>query len=627
MSSEKSKTKEFEAEAKQLLDLMINSIYTNQEIFLRELISNASDAIDKIKFQSLTEQDILAGDKDFEISIDLDQENNTLTISDNGIGMTYQEVIDNIGTIAQSGTQKFLEKLKKNKDNIDLIGQFGVGFYSAFMVAEKVTLITKSPKENTGVRWESAGDGTYSIETTAKKNRGTSIKLKLREEFTSGGDEQDFTNPQIIKRIVKKYSDYVQYPIKMEVPDEEGETKVETLNNMTPLWKRNKSELSDEEYAEFYKNNFQDWQEPFETIHWSVEGLVKFTGLLFIPQNLPQNLFSPDFETGLKLYSKDNFIMDKCEEILPDYLKFVRGLIDSPDFSLNISREMLQNNKQLRKIGKNAEKVILRRLRKMLNNQRERYEEFWQEFGQAIKGGIQSNPAKKDDLTDLLLFASSQVDTTTLDEYLERMDEEQDAIYYAVGDNKESIERLPQMESLQDKDLEVLYLFDEIDEFVINSLQEYNDVEFKSVLSGELDLDEDEQEDLEEDDEVKALLATIKEHLADKVDDVRISKRLKSSAACLVSGDQGMSMAMEKVFKQMDQNMGMAAQAERILELNPNHKLFSTMKELCKEDPKSDTLKDYSQLLYSLSSLIEGFEPEDPVELSEKITDLMAQVK
>ncbi len=626
MSLEKKETKEFQAQTKQLLDLMVNSIYTNQEIFLRELISNSSDAIDKLKFKSLTKPDILDEDKDFEIIIETNKEDNTITISDNGIGMTYQEVIDNIGTIAQSGTQKFLEKLKNNKDNIDLIGQFGVGFYSSFMVAEKVTLVTKAAEAETGVKWESSGDGSYSIKTIDKKKRGTSIKLKLREEFSADGDEEDFTNPHLVKGIVKKYSDYVQYPIKMEMPTEDDETKVETLNNMTPLWKQDKAEIDEKDYAEFYKNNFQDWQEPFETIHWSVEGLVKFTALLFIPQKLPQNLFSPDFETGLKLYSKDNFILDKCEEILPDYLKFVKGLIDSPDFSLNISREMLQNNRQLRKIGKNAEKVILRRLRKMLNKQRDRYEDFWQEFGPAIKGGIQSNPTKKDKLTKLLLFASSKAEMTTLDEYIERMNEEQDSIYYVVGENKASIKRLPQMELLQDKDLEVLYLFDEIDEFVINSLQEYNDVKFKSVLSGELDLDEDDQKDLEDDDEVKALLATIKENLANKVDDVRISKRLKSSAACLVSGDDGMSMAMEKVFKQMDQNMAMQAQAERILELNPNHQLFSTMKKLCQQDPKSERLKEYSQLLYSLSSLIEGFEPEDPVELSEKITKLMAEV-
>ncbi|MCK8817222.1 molecular chaperone HtpG [Natroniella sulfidigena] len=622
MTTQQTETKEFQAQTEQLLDLMINSIYTNQEIFLRELISNASDAIDKIKFKALTEPELIADDSEFEINLEVDQENNLFIISDNGIGMTYEDVIENIGTIAQSGTKEFLRKLKQDKENIDLIGQFGVGFYSSFMVAEKVTLITKAVGEE-AVKWESTGDGTYSIEDAVKKERGTTIKLKLREEFTAQGDEEDFTDPQTIKNLVKQYSNYVRYPITMEVPTEEG-TEVQTLNSMTPLWKKNEDEVSEEEYTEFYKRNFTDWQEPLETIHWSVEGLVKFTGLLFIPQTAPNDLFSPDFKTGIKLYSKDNLIMEECQELLPNYLQFVKGLIDSPDFSLNISREMLQNNKQLKVIAKNAEKVILRNLKKMLNNQREKYEKFWQEFGKAIKGGIYSNPDKQDKLVDLLLFSSSHLEEekTTLAEYVERMPEEQESIYYVVGQDRTSIENLPQMELVQDKDLEVLYLLDEVAEFVINILGDYQDFEFKSVLREDLDL-EDESE-TEEEEEVEGLLEKIKEHLADKVDDVRLSKRLKSSAVCLVSGQQGLSMSMEKVFNQMEQNLG---QAQRILELNPNHQLFTTLQEIYNQDPEAETLQEYSELLYNLSSLVEGFTPEDPVEFTTKITDLMSKAK
>ncbi|WP_408956476.1 molecular chaperone HtpG [Natroniella sp. ANB-PHB2] len=625
MTTEKAKTKEFQAQTRQLLDLMINSIYTNQEIFLRELISNASDAIDKIKFKALTEPEVLKDDSEFQINLDLNQENNIITISDNGIGMTYQEVIENIGTIAQSGTKKFLKKLQQNQENIDLIGQFGVGFYSSFMVAEKVTLLTKAPGEEQGVKWESTGDGTYSIEYITKEERGTTIKLKLRDEFTAQGDEEDFTEPQIIKNLVKQYSNYVRYPIKMEVPTDE-EVEVQTLNSMTPLWKKNEDEISQEEYTDFYKRNFKDWQEPLETIHWSVEGLVKFTGLLFIPQTAPTNLFSPDFETGIKLYSKDNLIMEQCQELLPKYLQFIRGLIDSPDFSLNISREILQNNKQLKVIAKNAEKVVLRNLKKMLNNQRDKYEKFWEEFGKAIQGGIYADPTKQDKLVDLLLFSSSHLEEgkTTLAEYVERMPNEQEAIYYVVGKDRKSIENLPQMELLQDKDLEVLYLLDEVAEFVINILSDYQDFEFKSVLREDLDLEVESDIESEDKEEIEGLLAKIKQHLTDKVDDVRLSKRLKSSAVCLVSGQQGLSMSMEKVFNQMEQNLG---QAQRILELNPNHQLFTTLEEIYNEDPEAEILKDYSELLYNLSSLVEGFNPEDPVEFTAKITELMSKAK
>ncbi|MFO7819021.1 MAG: molecular chaperone HtpG [Halanaerobacter sp.] len=626
--------KEFQTETQRMLDLMINSIYTNQEIFLRELIANASDAIDKVKFQSLTDVDLLEGDSDFEIWLDVDSEEGEFVISDNGIGMSYEEVIENIGTIAQSGSQEFLEKLQEHKDDedaVDFIGQFGVGFYSAFMVAEKVTLTTRKPQADKGVKWVSEGDGTYTIEEIDKEDRGTTIRLDLRDDFSAGGDEIDVTDPKTIQRLVKKYSNYVEYPIKMEFyhENEEGEREeeVRTLNTMKPLWTRNKQDISQEEYSEFYKEIFQDWSDPLEVIHKSVEGLVKYTALLFIPERAPSDIYSEDFEQGLRLYSKNNFVMDNCQKLLPDYLRFVRGLVDSPDFSLNLDRETLQNNKQLKIIAKNLEKAVMKRLKKRLDDDWEQYKEFWREFGGLIKSGINmTHGDKRDKLVDLLIFPSSHSeDLTTLDEYVERMNEEQDKIYYVTGENETTVEKLPQMELLQEKGLEVLYFFDEIDEFVINNLREYEEIEFKSVLSGDLDLlDEDEAEDVEsENDETEELLAAIEENLDSKVDEVRLSKRLKSSAVCLVSAEAGMSMSMEKVLEQMDQSMGQSAQ--RILEINPKHELFSKLKKLYEKEGNSQKLDKYSELLYSIAGLVEGFTPDDPVEFSNKITELMAQ--
>jgi len=631
MAEQELEQREFKTETQKMLDLMINSIYTNQEIFLRELIANASDAIDKVKFQSLTDVDLLEGDSDFEINLDVDQDNDQFIISDNGIGMTHDEVIENIGTIAQSGSKEFIQKLQEHQDDedaVDLIGQFGVGFYSAFMVAEKVTLLTRAPKEDTGIKWQSTGDGTYTIEEVEKEKRGTTIKLDLRDDFSANGDEIDVTNRQTIKDLVQKYSNYVEYPIKMKFyeEDEEGETteEVKTLNTMKPLWKKNKTNISDEQYDEFYQEVFQDWSETLEVIHKKVEGLVKYTTLLFIPKQAPSNIFSEDFEQGIRLYSKNNFVMDKCQKLLPDYLRFVRGLVDSPDFSLNLSRETLQDNKQLKVIGKNLEKAVLKRLKKMLTDERDRYKEFWSQFGQLIKSGVNMTYGdKRDKLVDLLLFPSSHIDDglTTIEGYVERMDVDQDVIYYVTGEEENTVEKLPQMELLQEKGLEVLYFFDEIDEFVINNLGEYDEIEFKSVLSGDLDLVDEESEE-EEEEENEELLTAIKDNLENQVDDVRLSKRLKSSAVCLVSSEAGMSMSMEKILEKMDQPGG---QAERILEINPNHQLFSKLKDMHHQQGNSEQLEQYSELLYSLASLVEGFTPEDPVEFSNKITEMMAQ--
>jgi molecular chaperone HtpG len=497
------------------------------------------------------------------------------------------------------------------------------------MVADKVTLTTRAPQQEMGVSWESTGDGTYTIEEAPKVSRGTKIKLHLRDEFTPGGEELDLTKPQTIQRLVKRYSNYVEYPIKMEIEEknenEEVTTEVKTLNTMKPLWTRNSRNIQEEEYNEFYQEVFNDWTEPLEVIHKQVEGVVKYSTLLFIPQQAPSNIYSEDFDQGLRLYSKNNFVMENCQRLLPEYMRFVRGLVDSPDFNLNLSRQTLQDDRQLKIISKNLKKTVLKRLNKLLSSNRSKYKQFWQEFGQVIKSGINMTHGKdQDKLVDLLIFPSSypSSDVTTLEEYVERMPEEQEAIYYVTGENEATVEKLPQMELLQEKGLEVLYFFDEIDEFVINNLRNYDEIEFKSVLRGDLDL-EDEEEDAPEpeEEEVEDLLEALKANLGDKVEDVRLSKRLKSSPVCLVSSDVGPSMSMEKVLQQMDQNVGQ--QAQRILEINPDHKLFTKLKEIYSQEGNAGTLVKYSEVLSSLASLVEGFDPDDPIEFSEQVTELM----
>jgi molecular chaperone HtpG len=635
-------TREFQAETKQLLDLMVHSIYTNKEIFLRELISNASDALDKIRFESLTNQALLENSPDFEIFLVPDETSHTLTISDNGIGMTYDEVVENIGTIAKSGTKLFLEKLKEKEEGAsqDLIGQFGVGFYSAFMVAEKVTLLTRAPGQTTGIKWESTGDGTYTIEETAKETRGTTIILKLKDEFTTA--EENFTDRYKLEDLIKKYSDYIRYPIKMnfihkEKPKDadgkpiedaaETETvEVRTLNSMSPLWTKNKNEIKPDEYHSFYKNQFHDWEDPLEIIHTKAEGTVEYTTLLFIPSRAPFNFYNRDYTAGIQLYSKHVFIMENCQDLLPEYLRFVRGLVDSADFSLNISRELLQQSKQLKLIGKNLEKSVLKTLETMLKKDRAKYEKFWQEFGKALKIGVYTDFQNRDKLKDLLLFSSSKVEgLVSLDEYLSRMPENQKVIYYATGKDRDSVERLPQMELLREKGLEVLYLLDPVDEFAIEALQEYKEKKFQSVSRGDLQLDdmdspEAKQETAEISKNNEALIKAVKEQLSGKIADVKISHRLKSSAVCLVSDDKGISLAMEQILSDMNNNM---FKANRILEINPNHALFSTLKNL--HETKADSFKDYCDLLYSQALLVEGILPEDPIGFANKVASLMAQ--
>ena len=641
---------EFQAETRQLLDLMIHSIYTNREIFLRELISNASDAIDKLHFESLTNTDITGGDTSYEIFLVPDKESKTLSISDNGIGMNREE---NIGTIAKSGTKAFLETLKKAKESgedvtdKDMIGQFGVGFYSAFMVADKVTILTKKAGEDKAYRWESAADGSYTIEEAEKDKRGTTITISLKKEFTEGGEE-DFTDTYKIESLVKKYSDYVRYPIKMNITTEETprdkdgkeiegaekvkKTELRTLNSMRPLWTKNKSDIKKEEYDEFFKHQFHEWEAPMEVFHTKAEGTVEYTALLEIPAHAPFNLYQQDYEPGVQLYSRHVFIMDKCKDLLPDYLRFMKGLVDSPDLSLNISRELLQQSRELKAIGRALEKNILKSLARKLKNSREDYEKFWNEYGKALKIGVYnsmySGGDTVDKLKDLLLFMSSKDGKlTTLKEYVERMPESQKKIFYATAKDKETIENLPQMETLRDKGIEVLYLLDPVDEFAIETLRNYDEKPFHSISRGDLGLDDAESQEVKKETEEigkenGALMKDIKEVLGDKVADVKVSSRLKTSAVCLVADEAGPSLSMEQTFSEMKNPL---FKAHRILEINPHHELFARLQELHKAGKETPEFKDYCDLLYTQALLIEGILPENPVDFANKVAKLMTK--
>ncbi len=640
----------FKAETKQLLDLMINSIYTNREIFLRELISNASDAIDKLKFKSLTETSLSENTGEPEIRIEIDRETKTLKISDNGIGMSYDEAIDNIGTIAKSGSKEFFDKLKNSdeKSAQELIGQFGVGFYSAFMVAEKVRIKTRSAfeKESEGVIWESAGDGNYNIDKTELGKPGTEITLFLKEDAVK---EHDLLSPYAIEELVSKYSDYIRYPIKMEVettlPEEKDETgkitkekeiviEDKTLNSMKPIWQKEKSDVKDEEYKEFYRHAFHAYDDPVDIIHTKGEGTVEYKALIFIPGMIPFNFYSSHYERGMKLYSKQVFIMEKCKELVPEYLGFIKGVVDSPDFSLNISREILQHSSQLKIIAKNLEKKVLGTLKYMLENDREKYVKFWTEFGKAIKAGIYSDfGANKEKLQDLLLFESSYDDgLTTLAEYVKRMPEGQKEIYYAAGKDKTSLKNIPQMESVFDKGYEVLFFTDKIDEFASAVLISYQDKPLKNISASDLDLEsEDEKKEKEEkrkaiEEESKSLLETLKEHLKDEVKDIRLSSRLKNSAVCLVSGSDGISINMEQVLSEASMSDMPPPKASRILEINPDHKVFATLNNIYSKDPGSTKLKDYAQVLYNQALLIEGIIPKDPGKFASLVSELISDV-
>ena len=627
---------QFQAETKRLLDLVVNSIYTNKEIFLRELISNASDALDKLRIESLTNKD-LADDTAPEIFVIPDADTKTITVSDNGIGMTRDEVINNIGTIAKSGTKDFLDKIREasNAAAQELIGQFGVGFYSAFIVAEKVELLTRKAGTAQGVKWTSDGAGEYEIEDCDKDSRGTTIILHLKPEFC-GDDEYNFTDIYEIERLIKKYSDFVRYPVKMSFEvkgkeEDEPTIEIRTVNSMKPLWTRNKSEITREEYDDFFKHQLHEWEAPLEIFHVKAEGTVEYTALLCIPKHAAPNLYYSDYEAGLQLYSRHVFIMDKCKDFLPEWLRFVKGLVDSPDLPLNISREILQKSTEVKVIGKALEKNILKQLGKMLKDDRDKYEEFWREFGKSIKLGVYNSmfdTKARDSLKDLLMFQTSKDGKlSTLAEYVERMPESQKQIYCAAGKDSAAIERLPQMELLRDRGLEVLYLTDPVDEFTIDVLHEYAEKHFQSITREGFELDDAESQKVKAEVEEIAkthedLLKDVKEAIGDDVKEVRLTSRLKSGAVCLATGEGGPSLSMEKTFAAMNNPLFKATQ---ILELNPNHAVFAKLESLHALGKDAPEFKDLCTTLYALALLIEGVMPENPADLANKVTDLLTK--
>ena len=624
-------TKQFKAESKRLLDLMIHSIYTHKEIFLRELISNASDAIDKLYYRALSENITGLSRDDFAITLTIDKGNRTLTVSDNGCGMTKEELENNLGTIAKSGSLAF-KKENEAKDDIDIIGQFGVGFYSAFMVADEVKVISRSYQGDEAWCWQSKGSEGYTISSAEKDSHGTDIVLKIKES----SDEEnydEFLDQYRIESLVKKYSDYIRYPIKMEKTksrkkedsDEyESYTEVETLNSMVPIWKKNKNEVSHEDYCQFYKDKFFDYNDPLRVIHSSTEGASTYNALLFIPEKPAFDYYSRDFEKGLQLYASGVLIMDKCADLLPDCFSFVRGLVDSQDLSLNISREMLQHDRQLKLIESRLEKKIKSELLSMLKNDREKYETFWKGFGRQIKYGLYSSfGANSELLSDLLLFySSSEKKLSTLEAYVGRMPEGQKYIYYACGDSLERIDQLPQAELVKDKGYEILYFTEDVDEFVTKMMPVYKEKEFRSVSADDLGLEneEEKEETQKQQEENKDLFGAIKEALGERVEEVRLSRRLKNAACCLTAKGQ-VSLEMERVLNAMPGEQ--KVKAERVLELNPDHEIFPILQKLYPDHP--EVLSDYAELLYAQALIREGMLPEDPTAFSAVLCRLMEQ--
>ena len=605
----KKEEKIFKAETKELLNLMIHSIYTNKEIFLRELISNANDAINKLKFQSLTDTDILKGDDKFRIDISVDKDNRTLTVSDNGIGMTYEEVDDNIGTIAKSGSKLFKEQLEEaKKGDIDIIGQFGVGFYSGFIVADKITLETKSPYSENGVKWISSGDGNYEIEEITKQDRGTKITLHLKD----GDEYNEFLEDWKIKELVKKYSNYIRYEIYF------GD---EVINSTKPIWKKDKKELKDEDYNEFYKATFHDWNDPLLHINLKVQGNIEYDALLFIPKKLPFDYYTKNFKRGLQLYTKNVFIMEKCEDLIPEYFNFISGLVDCDSLSLNISREILQQNAELQVISKNLEKKIISELEKILKNDREKYIEFWKEFGRSIKAGVQDMfGMNKEKLQDLLIFVSSYEDKyTTLKEYVDRMGDNKE-ILYVPAESIDAVKSLPKMEKLKEQGREVLILTDKIDEFTLMAMRDYLGKEFKSINSSDFKFSDDKEKEEEVKkiaDENKELIEKAKEFLKDKVSEVELSNNIGNSASSLLAKG-GLSLEMEKTLSEMTNNND-APKAEKILAINPEHVLFNKLR-------SSVNTEDFNKLvdvLYNQALLLEGFNVENPAEFIKNLNSLI----
>ena len=625
--------KQFKAESKRLLDLMINSIYTNKDIFLRELISNASDALDKRHFYGLTDASKSVSSEELTITLDINKEERTITITDTGIGMSKEELENNLGTIAKSGSLEF-KNGNPQAEEIDIIGQFGVGFYSAFMIAHKIVVDTLSANDTQGYRWTSDGADGYTVTKIDRDKVGSSITMYLRDNENEE-DYDQYLEIHKIKELIKRYSDYVRYPIMMEVEvskpvegsDDEIETvnEIQVLNSMVPLWKRNKKDITEEEYNSFYLDKFYDWEKPQKVMHYSIEGTLSYNALLFIPGKTPFNFYNQDYEAGLQLYSKGVFIMDNASDLVPEYFRFVKGLVDSDDVSLNISREILQQDCQLKTIAQSIEKRIKSTLVDMLTKEREEYEKFFDNFGLQLKYGTYSNYGmNKDKIQDLLMYKSTVEDKyVTLKEYVERMKDGQDSIYYATGESIELIKKLPQIERLQDKGYEVLYFLDNVDEFAIRMINTYMEKPFKSINQGELDLDSEEEKKVKEEikTENSSLLEKLKEALKDKVKDVNISSRLSTHPVCLIS-DEGVSFEMEKVLSQMPNQDEI--KATRILEINPNHDIFKTLQKLYENKP--ELLEDYAYLLYNQALLIEGFPIEDPVGYSNKVCEIMIEI-
>jgi molecular chaperone HtpG len=634
--------KKFETEVQQLLDLVIHSLYSNKEIFLRELISNASDAIDKVRFEAHSNMELLEGNADWKIKIHPDKEAGTLTITDNGIGMNMDEVAENIGTIAKSGTRNFVAALKEQNvaDNPELIGQFGVGFYASFMVADKVVLTTrKAGGKEYGCRWESTGDGSYTIEECEKESRGTEIVLQLKE------DMKEFLDEWKIRSIVKKYSDYVQYPVVMDVTrsepvkDQEGKviegggnidkTTEETLNSMKAIWTRPKSEITEEEYEEFYKHISHDYDKPLSTIHYSAEGVSEFKSILYIPSHKPYDLFLRDHKKGVHLYVKRVYITDNCEALLPDYLRFIKGVVDSSDLPLNVSREILQEDVQIKRIQKSLVGKILSTLAEMKEKNPEEYLKFYEEFGPVLKEGVHFDHANKEKIQDLLLFESSKTESgkfVSLKEYLERMPEGQKEIYYITGMSRGSVENSPYMEVFRKKEYEVLYMTDPVDEWVVQAVTSYNDKHLKAIDRGDLELDSEEEKKAQEAKKEEAqkeyggIISYIQETLKEKVKEVRLSSRLTESACCLVADEMGLNANMEKILKAMNQDV---PEAKRILELNPDHPIMQVMTSMYEKNKEDAKLADYCELLFDQALLTEGSPIKDPLKFTKLVSELM----
>ncbi|PWX00893.1 molecular chaperone HtpG [Clostridium perfringens] len=619
--------REFKAESKRLLDIVINSIYTNREIFLRELISNASDAIDKVYYKTLGDSSLTFNKDDYYIKIKPNKEERTLTISDKGIGMTEKELDENLGVIAKSGSLQF-KKENEIKDGFDIIGQFGVGFYSGFLVADKITVITKAFGADKAYKWESDGVDGYTISEAEKDSFGTDIILHLK---ANDEDENydEFLEEYKLKSLIKKYSDFIRYPIKLDVTksrvkegtenEHEEYVEEETVNSMVPLWRRNKNELTDDDYNNFYVEKRFGFDKPLRHMHISVDGMISYNSILYIPENIPYDYYTKEYEKGLELYSNGVLIMEKCSELLPDYFGFVKGIVDSQDLSLNISREMLQHDRQLSRIAKNIKTKIKNELESMMKNDRESYEKFYKSFGRQLKYGVYDDfGMNKDELKDLLMFYSSkEKKMVSLAEYVERMAEDQKYIYYAVGESNERIEKMPQTEMILDKGYEILYFTEDVDEFAIKMLMNYKEKEFKSVSSGDLGI-ELEEENKKENEENKGIFEAMKEALGEKISAVKASSRLKNYPVCL-SSEGEVSIEMEKILSAMPNNQGVKAQ--KVLEVNTNHEVFNSLKDALEND--KDKFNLYTKLLYNQALLVEGLSIEDPVDFTNDICKLM----